>query len=369
MKQEMKVFIELRDALGVQFLERPELINGMLVALLSGHPLLMLGPPGTAKTAISKALCSSITSSKFFAWCMNKLTTPEELFGSISLMLLEQDRYARITTGKLPDAHVVMLDEIFKGSSAINNTLLTALNEKEFYNDGKAEKIPLKVLYAASNETPQGEELGAMFDRFVLKHQVDPVKEDSSIEALFRGGVKPQYPVVTLDDVIAIQDFIKSGAVRIDLVIKPLKDIRRAIEAEGIQVSDRKWVQIVSVLQAQALLNGNDAVTEDDLSILNHVLWMNVEQRAKVRKVVSRHANPLGEKVTEILDGAREVYNGICNSQVDSIEGFKKLKHATQKLQGLGDSTKNTLLAKAVTEVKKLQNLVAKEHLDLELGE
>jgi MoxR-like ATPase len=365
-KLKMVPIQELRVALNKQFLERSELIDGMLVALMSGDPLLLLGPPGVGKSMLCQAICSAI-SGDYFSWCLNKLTTPEEIFGPISLKALEQDKYMRLTTGKLPTASIAFMDEIFKSSSAILNTMLTILNEKVYHNDGKAQKIPLKVLYAASNEVPQAEELAAMFDRFVLKYYVDPVREDTSASTLFTGLENVTMPKVALADLDAIQVCVARPLKEdVQPVLTSLMTIRRAIADEGIQVSDRKWVQSVRILKANSLLNEHDTIEEEDLEILTHVLWSSVEQKAKVRKIVNKVCNPVGEKILEVTDAAREIYEGIGKNQVDAIEGFKKIKHAVKELEKLGDSGKNSKLKHAIEQTKIMQQQIATTHLGLD---
>jgi MoxR-like ATPase len=356
---------DLKTALNEEFLERDDLVNGVLVNLLCGRTLLMLGPPGTAKSALTRAICT-VLSGKYFEWCLNKLTTPEEVFGPISLKALEQDRYLRLTTGKAPEADIIFVDEFFKQSSAVGNTWLGIMNEKIYYNDGKPGKIPLKAFYAASNEVPQGEELAANFDRFVLKYFVEPVREDRSVESLFLGGRKAKYPSIDMAELVQWQaEAANVSPDDVRPVLAALKAIRKAVENEGIQVSDRKWVQAVHVLKAQAVLNGHTVIEEEDLPILNHVLWAEVGQRAAIRKIINKVANPLGEKVSELVDSSREIFQSVKSEKIDAIEGFNKIKHAVAQLAKLGDPTKNTLLNRALVDLKAMQTSIAKEDLGI----
>ena len=124
----------IRDELRQQFLERAELIDGALVGLLAGQHLLVIGPPGTAKSMLADEVCRRITGARYFQWLLTRFTTPEELFGAVSLKALEADDYRRLTTHKLPEAHVAFLDEVFKASSSILNTILTVMHERRFHN-------------------------------------------------------------------------------------------------------------------------------------------------------------------------------------------------------------------------------------------
>src|SRR5512136_3070607 len=124
----------IRDELGQAFLERADVIDGALAALLSGHHVLIIGPPGTAKSMLADELCRRLEGARYFQWLLTRFTTPEELFGAVSLKALENDDYRRLTTHKLPEAHIAFLDEVFKASSAILNTILTLMNERRFHN-------------------------------------------------------------------------------------------------------------------------------------------------------------------------------------------------------------------------------------------
>src|SRR5437899_5082641 len=159
----------IREELKQMFLERNDLIDGALAALLSSHHLLIIGPPGTAKSMLADELCRRIEGANYFQWLLTRFTTPEEIFGAVSLKALEQDDYRRVTTRKLPNAHIAFLDEIFKANSSILNALLTLINERIFHNGRQRAAVPLITLFGASNELPDEEELTALFDRFMLR--------------------------------------------------------------------------------------------------------------------------------------------------------------------------------------------------------
>src|SRR4051812_45272052 len=161
----------LRDALSNTFPERRNVIDGALCAILANEHVLLLGQPGTAKSALVRAIAQAFGGT-YFERLLTKFSTPEELFGPISLKALEQDRYARVVSNKLPEAQFAFVDEVFKANSAILNSLLTAMNERIFHNDGAPLAMPLVSLFGASNELPDGKELEALFDRFLLRFDV-----------------------------------------------------------------------------------------------------------------------------------------------------------------------------------------------------
>jgi MoxR-like ATPase len=154
---------QLRADLMAQFPERKDVIDGSLAAVLAGEHVLLIGPPGTAKSALVRCI-AQLFGGSYFERLLTKFSTPEELFGPISLKALEQDRFVRVTAGKLPEAEFAFIDEIFKSNSAVLNALLSIINERVFHNDGAPVRCPLVSLFAASNELPEGKELEALFD-------------------------------------------------------------------------------------------------------------------------------------------------------------------------------------------------------------
>src|SRR2546428_11277349 len=178
----------IRDELQQVFLERNELIDGALVAFVAAQHVLVIGPPGTAKSMLADEICRRIAGAHYFQWLLTRFTTPEELFGAVSLNALEQDDYRRLTTHKLPEAHIAFLDEIFKASSSILNTILTVMNERRFHNGREVTEVPLLTLFAASNELPEDDELLALHDRFLLRFVVDYLDEDFRFLKLLQAG-------------------------------------------------------------------------------------------------------------------------------------------------------------------------------------
>src|SRR4051794_34198880 len=161
----------------------------MTICAVAQEPLLLVGPPGTAKSdlVIKFKDALGLVETDYFEYMLTRFTEPSEVLGPIDINLLREGRYVRRERGKLPTARLIFLDEIFKSNSAILNSLLTIINEKKFYQDGVPQPVRLKILFAATNEIPEHTELGALKDRFCLKAACRSVQDDHFTELLDLG--------------------------------------------------------------------------------------------------------------------------------------------------------------------------------------
>ncbi|MGL4421428.1 MAG: AAA family ATPase, partial [Gemmataceae bacterium] len=180
---------QFRMALGRFFVQKQEIIDLMVVAAVAQEPLLLVGPPGTAKSDIVLKFKDALglDEADYFEYMLTRFTEPSEIIGAIDIRELREGKYIRRKAGKLPTAKLVFLDEIFKSNSAILNILLTIINERKFYQDGVPEPVPLKILFAATNEIPEQGELAALKDRFVLKVQSRSVQDDHFTDLIDAG--------------------------------------------------------------------------------------------------------------------------------------------------------------------------------------
>ncbi len=322
-------FQKLRTELAAAFPERREVIDGALSAVLAGEHIFLLGPPGTAKSALVRAIAGAFQA-PYFERLITKFSTPEELFGPISLKGLEQDRYLRVTIGMLPEAQIAFVDEFFKANSAILNALLAVMNERVFHNDGKPLVCPLVTLFGASNELPDGKELEATFDRFLLRYDVQYLLRPSSLRVVLRAGEPRASTALTRDDLHAAQAAVGQVSVT-DTTIDKLIEIRDACRAEGVIASDRRWKKMLKVVQANAWLAGETSTTPEDLLVLTHALWREPKDRTKIAQLVGQVADPVSSQANQILDAARDTA-----ARIAAVQGDRKA-YVAQAAQALDD--------------------------------
>ncbi|VTT96669.1 atpase aaa : ATPase associated with various cellular activities AAA_5 OS=Isosphaera pallida (strain ATCC 43644 / DSM 9630 / IS1B) GN=Isop_0540 PE=4 SV=1: AAA_5 [Gemmataceae bacterium] len=297
-----KRITRFRESLGRFFVNKQEIIDLMCVAAVAQEPLLLVGPPGTAKSDLVLKFKDAlgIEQADYFEYMLTRFTEPSEIIGAIDIKELRDGRYIRKKEGKLPTAKLVFLDEIFKSNSAILNILLTIINEKKFYQEGKPEPVPLRVLFAATNEIPEQGELAALKDRFVLKVLSRPVQDDFFTELIDAGlqgeafkGLN-QKPWVeghaTLDDFLKANRYLTYLFARKEpaggrgeehndrqLFFPPevFREYQRLVKTlvreDKIFISDRKLVKLYKLFRVRAWLFSGGTVSKDDLRLLAYL--------------------------------------------------------------------------------------------------
>jgi MoxR-like ATPase len=277
-----------------QFLGKQETIRLMVLSVLAGEHIALVGPPGTAKSALVRTF-SRLIDAKYFEYLLTRFTEPNELFGPVDIPAFRQGTYRRRTEGMMPEAEVVFLDEIFKSNSAILNALLTVLNERKFNNGGTVVDVPLLSVFGASNEVPQDESLGAIFDRFLLRVRSDHLDAYHFQDLVLRGVQQeiqrfannpPPRPMLTSEDLRNARTEIANRMRLSDELLASYKSLVLSIRAEGVSLSDRRVVKLVKLLAASAYFDGRPQADASDLFILKHV-WNTVEQAEILEGIVA----------------------------------------------------------------------------------
>ncbi len=312
------------EAISDGIYEREEAVRLALLACLAGESIFLLGPPGVAKSLIARKVKDAFLGARSFEYLMGRFSTPEELFGPISIgKLKNEDTYERIVDGYLPTADIVFLDEIWKASPPIQNALLTALNEKLYRNGRQEIELPVKGFIAASNELPvPGEGLEAFWDRFLIRIRLDEIRDDMNFESMITDTRDPFEDRVPAGMKITPEDYsewqraidgveVSADTLRIASVIRHRileeNERRNDSDGHGMFVSDRRWKKIFRLLRTSAFLNGREHTDAMDCFIIAHCIWNRREEltaaQHMVNDAISAHGYSIAVDPAPIADG------------------------------------------------------------------
>lgn len=281
------------DSLKKFFVKKEEIIDLMTICAIAQEPLLIVGPPGTAKSDLVLKFKDAleVSEEEYFEYMLTRFTEPGEIIGVIDIKQMKEGKYIRKKQGKLPTASIAFLDEIFKSNSAILNILLSIINEKKFYQDGKPEDVPLKILFAATNEIPDQGELSALKDRFVLKVRSKSI-QDNYFKELIDAGLKSDSNKSLnrkpwKEGLATLQDFIKANQYITSMFASNNNDrekffpndvfdeFQRIVvslaKEDRIIISDRKLVKLYKLMRVKSWINHGGTVERNDLKLLSYV--------------------------------------------------------------------------------------------------
>lgn len=371
--------------------EKETEISLSLLAALAGESIILLGPPGVAKSMVARQLKTAFREAQSFEYLMSRFSTPDEIFGPVSIQKLKtSDTYERAVEGYLPTADVVFLDEIWKAGPAIQNTLLTVINEKIFRNGNREMHLPLKLLVAASNELPaKGEGLEALWDRFVIRIESRPIKLEKNFRAMlldshadflgptdftdstdfsgFTGGLGHADFVdnadfsdlkITSEEYAEWTEKICKIGVKeevldaISAIRKSLRavNVDEAAERRNIYVSDRRWKNIVRLLRTSAFMQDREEVDICDLLPIYHCLWQEPEERDAIRNIVIRALfSPFADKLVEMKNALAEdiKYHRVRRNPEDGRDYEGEIENLSDGLTSLEKQLGENLFASA----------------------
>ena len=365
--------------------EKETEISLSLLAALAGESIILLGPPGVAKSMVARQLKTAFREAQSFEYLMSRFSTPDEIFGPVSIQKLKtSDTYERAVEGYLPTADVVFLDEIWKAGPAIQNTLLTVINEKIFRNGNREMHLPLKLLVAASNELPaKGEGLEALWDRFVIRIESRPIKLEKNFRAMLlevkseeqrasevkseERGVKEQSSAaegkansnaITAEEYAEWTERIDKIGVKIE-VLDAISAIRKSLRAvnvdeaaerRNIYVSDRRWKNIVRLLRTSAFMQDREEVDICDLLPIYHCLWQEPEERDAIRNIVIRALfSPFADNLVEMKNALAEdiKYHRVRRNPEDGRDYEGEIETLSDGLSSLEKQLGENLFASA----------------------
>lgn len=337
---------QLARALQDRFLGKDEVIRLLLIATLAGEHAVLIGPPGTAKSALLRTFARMVQA-QYFEYLLTRFTEPNEIFGPVDIAAFREGRYERRTEGMLPQAEIVFLDEVFKSNSAILNALLTLLNERRFTSGGQVTRTPLLSAFGASNEVPSDETLTALYDRFILRIRNDHL-DAYHFQDLLQKGLDneilqatdaPVQPLVHARELAELQRGLLQRTRFGEDFFAQYKGLVFQIRAEGVTVSDRRVVKLLKLFAASAYLDGRAQPDASDLFVLKHV-WNSEDQApildAIVTPVLEAHyrEHPNARRVGAVgagiealgaeIDRVRQVLTG--SAALSDVQLFSQLK-------------------------------------------
>lgn len=350
MSQKIKIN-KLLEALNEGVFEKEIAIRLSLLTSIAGESIFFLGLPGVAKSLIARRLKFAFKDAKSFEYLMNRFSTPDEVFGPISVTELQQDNYKRIVENYLPDAEIVFLDEIWKAGPAIQNTLLTVLNEKVFRNGKEEIKVKLKGLISASNELPSetdghGDSVDALWDRFLIRLVISGVEDEGNFNSMISDDLKPTVDNVKPELKITDEEYYKwdkeIDKVTIpDEVYKVIEIIRKKVQEhndniEGdereLYISDRRWRKIVRILRTSAFLNDRKQVDLMDCFLIKDCIWNDENEIEIVEQVVAESIRNFGYSLTIDIESIETKINKLKDEVKSESEFIKENKVIEKKV-------------------------------------
>lgn len=330
----------LRDALSEGLYEKEEAVRLALLTAIAGESIFFLGNPGCAKSMIARRIVKAFKADgddkvKYFETLLNAYTTPDEVFGNVSLKGLngelpeckDKEVYRRLTEGMLPEADIAFLDEIWKANSTILNSLLTIVNERKFHNGNEVKDVPLKALFTASNELPaKGQGLEALYDRLILRLVVSFINDENNFFEMVNAPSSSEFELSDEEKTLQIANAeLKEWKEKIDAISlsdaakSVISAIRKELAArneamseddkqngELFEVGDRRWKKIVHILKTSAFLNDRTEIDLMDCQLIEYCIWNTEKQQKVAREIVEKCIQQNGLDCDTAIDEIKE---------------------------------------------------------------
>lgn len=313
------------DAVKANLVERDELIDLALMAIVAESNFFVCGKPGIAKSAVFGDLFNRIGGARKNFFALTKGSVPELLLGPISLSAMKQDRIRYNTDGMLPDVHFAFIDEVFKGNALTRAAALTILNERQFFNGGQIESCPLIMCAAASNEYPDAHEDSAFWDRFVVRMHVERIADRANRRAMIRKGIArgrgfvQDQATISLDQIRTLIEARASVEIP-DEIFDVTDQILVTLDHMDLDaaIGDRRIKESFYLVAASALLHGRTRATADDLSVLGHTLWGMPDTRREIQQTINRIISPELASITDLFDIVEEGFEQFVQVAADA---------------------------------------------------
>lgn len=349
------------DHLKTSFIDKEEIVDLMGVCLVARENIFLLGPPGTAKSALVRGLSDCISDGKNFEYLFTRFTEPNEIFGPFDIRKLKEGDLVTNTAGMLPEASLIFLDELFNANSAILNSLLMVLNERVFLRGKEKRAIPALMFVGASNQLPEEEALDALLDRFLIRVVCGNVTPDA-LERVAEVGWEREkgsreIPQISSDAVRELQKACK--AVQLEQVRPEYLKVMMELRNVGIKISDRKVVKLQNLIAASAIISGRQTAQRSDLWVLRYI-WDTEDQIEILSGIIDKHLEAVQEEqkhpqsaigqaadpelLAKELEGILEQWNAPNTTTELRVQLKDKLRHVQTRSDWLQDVEKRAFL-------------------------
>lgn len=350
-----KNFQAFRASLNESFLERESIVDGLLASIITKQNAFLFGVPGTGKSELVRAVSNGFDGSKFFGYLLSPTTDPSELFGPVAVSKLLKDEYTRDVNGYLPSSNIAFLDELFRGSSAVLNSLLTILNERLFNNGKDLIRTPIQSIVAATNSFPQEEALQAFCDRFLFRPTVPLLQKPVSKKILDQWALGlTERPTVkselTYQDLETLQ-LAASEVTASETFLESFSQVLDVLASRGITISDRRRVQILKFLRGWAIVQGEQEIVPEFLhDTLKHIVYQTPDDIQTISEVLEQcvpTADKLVKQMNRAMSGIMTEVHAILSKEAKNLGDLngivEKLRKAHGDLQIL-DKKSDTML-------------------------